>query len=95
MLFESLQGGRDFAERPDFYLPYEGAAALKSLPPAKPLAAFLQKHPEQQDAARTLALEKGGDIVKWLYLPVVGRQDWIAVLNQQGQIQGFLPGDGF
>ena len=31
VLFESVQGGRDYAERPEFYLPYEGEAALKSL----------------------------------------------------------------
>ena len=62
VLFESLQGGRDYAERPEFYLPYEGAAALKSLQRAKPLAVFLQKQPDQHDAARKLALEKGAEM---------------------------------
>ena len=95
VMFESLQGGRDYGERPEFYLPYEGVAALKSLNRAKPLAVFLEKHPGQQDAAHQLALEKGADLAQWRYLPVVGRQDWIAVLDHQGQIQGFLPGDGF
>ena len=95
VLFESVQGGRDYAERPEFYLPYESEAALKSLKRAKPLATFLQKQPDQQDAARKLALEKGADIAEWFYLPVIARQDWVAVLDKQGQIQGFLPGDGF
>lgn len=95
VLFESVQGGRDFGERPEFYLPYEGAAALKSLVRAQPLAVFLQKQPDQQDAARKLALEKGADLAQWRYLPVMARQDWVAVLDQQGQIQGFLRGDGF
>lgn len=95
VMLESVQGGRDYAERPEFYLPYEGAAALKSLQRAKPLAVFLQKHPAQQAAAQTLAAEKGVDMAQWLYLPVVARQDWVAVLNKQGQIQGFLKGDGF
>lgn len=95
VLFESVQGGRDFGERPEFYLPYEGAAALKSLARAQPLAVFLQKQPDQQDAARKLALEKGADMAQWRYLPVIARQDWVAVLDQQGQIQGFLRGDGF
>ena len=95
VLFESVQGGRDYAERPEFYLPYEGAAALKSLERAQPLAVFLQKQPDQQDAARKLALEKGADMAQWRYLPVIARQDWVAVLDQQGQIQGFLRGDGF
>lgn len=95
VMFESVQGGRDFAERPEFYLPYEGAAALKSLQRAKPLAVFLQKQPAQEGAAKALAAEKGADLAQWLYLPVVARQDWIAVLDKQGQIQGFLKGDGF
>ncbi len=56
---------------------------------------FLQKQPDQQDAAQKLAAEKGADMAQWLYLPVVARQDWIAVLDKQGQIQGFLLGDGF
>ena len=62
VMAESVQGGRDYAERPEFYLPYEGAAALKSLALAQPLAVFLQKQPDQQAAARKLALEKGIDL---------------------------------
>lgn len=95
VLFESVQGGRDYAERPEFYLPYEGAAALKSLQRAKPLSVFLQKQPSQKIVAEALAAEKGAEITQWLYLPVVARKDWVAVLDKQGQIQGFLKGDGF
>ncbi len=95
VLFESVQGGRDYAERPEFYLPYEGAAALKSLKHAKPLAVFLQKYPDQQADAQALAVKQGGNLSQWLYLPVIARQDWVAVLDNQGQIQGFLKGDGF
>jgi hypothetical protein len=95
VLFESVQGGRDYGERPEFYLPYEGAAALKSLQRAKPLSVFLQKQPGQQEAARKLALEKGGDMGRWVYLPVMARQDWVALLDEKGTIVGFLKGDGF
>ena len=94
VLFASIKGGRDYAERPEFYLPYE-AAALKSIRLAKPLIRFLKIHPEQQGTANKLENEKSADLTQWLYLPVVGRQDWIAVINNQGQIQGFLKGDGF
>ena len=95
VMMESVQGGRDYAERPEFYLPYEGAAALKSLQRAKPLVVFLQKYPDQQEAARKLAIEKNANIAQWQYLPVVARRDWVAILDKQGQIQGFLRGDGF
>ena len=95
VLFESVQGGRDYGERAEFYLPYEGEAALKSLRRAKPLRMYLQKYPEQEVAARAFGDGKNGDIAQWLYLPVVARQDWIAVLNDKGVIMGFLKGDGF
>ena len=95
VLFESVQGGRDYAERAEFYLPYEGEAALKSLRRAKPLSVFLQKQPTQEAAASALLAEKRLDMNQLHYLPVVGRQDWVAVLDAQGQIQGFLKGDGF
>jgi hypothetical protein len=95
VMFDALVGGPDYAERPEFYLPYEGTAALKSIRRAKPLLTFLQKRPEQEGPAQKLAADKGADLTQWLYLPVVARQDWVAVLDKQGQIQGFLRGDGF
>jgi hypothetical protein len=95
VMMESLQGGRDYAYRPGFYLPYEGANAIKSLRSAKPLEVFLSKQPSQSSAASALAKQKGADISQWLYVPVVARQDWVAILNRQGLIEGFLPGDGF
>lgn len=95
VLLESVEGGRDYAERPDFYLPYDAAAALKSLKRAKPLSVFLQKQPSQQAAAQTLANEKNVALSELWYLPIMARQDWVAVLNKQGHIQGFLKGDGF
>ena len=95
VMTESIQGGRDYAQRPEFYMPYEGAAATKSLQRAKPLSVFLQKQPAQENAAKELAVKKSMDMAQWLYLPVTGRQDWVAILDKQGQIQGFLKGDGF
>jgi hypothetical protein len=95
VMFESVQGGRDYALRPEFYIPYEGAAAAKSLTRAKPLDKFLVKYPEQKSAAQALAIQKGVDLAQWQYVPVIARQDWIAILGKQGQIEGYLKGDGF
>lgn len=95
VLRESILGGRDYAERPEFYIPYNYANALKSLTYAKPLLVFLQKRPDQSASAQKLALDKKADLSHWLYLPIVARQDWVAVLDNNGQIQGFLEGDGF
>ena len=95
VLFAALAGGRDYAERPEFYLPYEGEAAQKTLIKASPLALFLERYPGQVDAAHAIALKQGGDLSKWLTLPVIARQDWVVVLDENGQLRGFLEGDGF
>lgn len=95
VMFDAIQGGPDYGERPDFFVPYEGEVALKSLQRAKPLAPFLQKYPDQQAEAQALAAAQKADLAQWVYVPVMGRQDWVALLDAQGQVQGFLRGDGF
>jgi hypothetical protein len=95
VLFEAAVGGRDYAARPEFYIPYVGDVALSSVQRAKPLSAFLARYPTQLAAAKDLAALKSEDMAAWLYVPVLGRQDWVAIVNKQGQVQGFLPGDGF
>lgn len=95
VLFESIQGGRDYGERPDFYVPYEGGAALKSLKHARPLETFLQKYPLQRTSAQEFASKAGLRLELLLYLPVVARQEWIAILDDKGMVIGFLKGDGF
>ena len=95
VMFESLEGGRDYAERPEFYLPFEGKNALRSLKRAKPLSLFLEQHADQSSAAKKVANEAKKEVARLFYLPVMARQDWVAVLDDKGQIQGFLKGDGF
>ncbi len=93
--FESVQGGRDYAERPDFYRSYDSTARSQALARAKPISAFLSNYPGQQSGAARLAAKGKTEISRLKYLPVVARQDWIAVLDEKGEIQGFLKGDGF
>ena len=88
VLFESLQGGRDFGERPEFYQKYEGDVAKKSMLRARRLEHFSNV----SDAKKEYGAE---DIKNLYYLPVVARQDWIAVLDINGNILGFLKGNGF
>ena len=95
ILFAAATGGRDYGARPDFYIPYDSVAGEAALRRAKPLTAFLEKQPLQQDTAKKLAINKGATVEQWFYLPVVGREDWVAILDKRGQIQGFLKGDGF
>ena len=95
VMVESLSGGPDYGERPDFYLPYEGDNALNSLKRAKALSLFLTMHVDQLTNAQIIIKTQNTNLEKLFYLPVVARQDWVAVLDEKGQILGFLKGDGF
>lgn len=95
VLFEAATGGRDYAERPEFYVAYRNEVLTQVLGHLKPLSDFLKKRPDQSSAAQKLAIEKNIDLSQLMYLPVIARRDWVAVLDKQGQIQGFLKGDGF
>lgn len=95
VLLESVAGGRDYAERPTFYIPYTSAPANKLLVRARPLLLFIQKHPTQREEVLRMFDKNSGDIDRLLYLPVVARQDWIAILDKEARIKGFVKGDGF
>jgi hypothetical protein len=95
VLFESIAGGHDYGERPEFYLAYEGVNAQKSLMRAKPISTFLEKYPDQSKAMYALvaSMKTGQD--ELMYLPIVARRPWIAILDKKGMVVGYLPGDGF
>lgn len=95
VLFSALGGGRDYAERPDFYIPYTDEAALQAHRRANKLDYFLQKYPQYSTEAEKIALKTGGSKETLVYLPITGRQDWIAVLNSKASIVGYMKGDGF
>lgn len=96
VMFESLAGGRDYAQRPEFYVPYDTAYQAKALARARPLAAFVARYPGTADAAGQLLRPHRVAPDQALFLPVLHRQDWVAVLDPATAcILGFLPGDGF
>jgi hypothetical protein len=95
VMFESIQGGRDFGERPSFYVAYDAAQAAKAYAKAKPLENFAKKHPSKQAEIDKLQAQAGADAKLLRYLPIIARQDWVAVLNPQGAIVGYVQGDGF
>jgi hypothetical protein len=103
VMFESVQGGRDYGERPGFYVAYDAAQAAKTYAKAKPLENLLKKFPAKQadiaklqtQSAANTATNTAASLAQWRYLPVLARQDWVAVLNEHGQIVGYVQGDGF
>lgn len=95
VLFESLQGGRDYAERPEFYAAYAERSANKSLEKSKKLLDFVWKYPGLNAWAKSYAQAKNVPVELIRYLPVMAREDWIAILDQDGYVADFVKGDGF
>lgn len=95
VMLESIAGGRDYAQRPEFYRPYDAAYQAKVLARAKPLQSFVQRFPEVAQEAVNLVKAKGVSLENALFLPVLHKQEWVAVMDGQAHILGFLPGDGF
>lgn len=95
VLFDSVGGGRDYSQRPEFYVPYDAAYQSKALARAKPLQPFIDKYPDTRNDVNAVLRRHGIALADALFLPVRHRQDWIAVLDKSAHILGFLPGDGF
>lgn len=95
VLFESIQGGRDYAERPEFYVPYSDKIASEALIKAKPLSYFLAKHLEMHEWAEGYSAAGGLSIDKIKYLPIIAKNDWIAILDSSGHVIEFVKGEGF
>jgi hypothetical protein len=95
VMFDAIKGGRDYAERPEFYVPYVGDTALKSLVKSKPISVFLARYPKQTQNVQNIATGAKLDLAELHYVPVIARQDWIALIGPQGQLAGFVKGDGF
>ncbi|WP_418648403.1 hypothetical protein ACNQFN_07280 [Thauera butanivorans] len=95
VMLESVLGGRDYSQRPEFYVPYDAAYQAKALARAKPLRAFIARYPATAGDAAGLLNGYGVTADDVLFLPVLHRQDWVAVLDRSAGILGFLPGDGF
>ncbi len=95
VMFESVQGGRDYGERPDFYVSYNVTQAEKAYSKAKLFDSFAQKHSNKKAEIDALNAQAGADAKLLRYLPIVARQDWVAVLNPKGEIISYLQGDGF
>ena len=88
VMFESVMGGRDYAERADFFVEYNRENIEKYLKNAKSISLYLNKYPDKK-----AGVDNVKNAVK--YFPVIARKDWVALIDEVGNVQGFLPGDGF
>lgn len=95
VMLESTFGGRDYSQRPEFYIPYGLAYLPKAMARAKPLESFLKQYPESSGEVADLLHKHDLAIGKAVFLPVLHKQEWIAVLDPSAKIIGFVAGDGF
>lgn len=95
VMLESTFGGRDYSQRPEFYIPYELAYRPKAMARAKPMESFLKRYPESSSEVADLLRKHDLAISNAVFLPVLHKQEWIAVLDPSAKIIGFVAGDGF
>jgi hypothetical protein len=95
VLFESMYGGRDYAQRPEYYVPFDSSYQQALISRSKSLDSFTKHFPTQTIEATEMARSSGVSVSQMRFLPVLHKQEWIAVLKPTGEIAGFLPGDGF
>lgn len=95
ILFDAMRGGRDYSQRPDFYLPYDDAYGPRVLQRARPLTGLIEKNPDLKSRADAILASSGTNSSQARYVPVVHRQDWVAIVDSRGRILGFVKGDGF
>ena len=95
VMLDSVFGGRDYSQRPEFYVPYDAIYREKVQTRTQKLKIFVERYPESMGAAHEVLKKKGVALEAALYLPVLHKQEWIAILDPSADILGFIPGDGF
>jgi hypothetical protein len=95
ILFEAMQGGRDFAQRPDFYLPYDDAYAPVVLSRSKSLVALVEMFPALNLEIEGILKQAGVPMSTAWYVPVVHRQNWVAIVDARAKILGYVRADTF
>lgn len=95
VMLDVLMGGRDYSQRPEFYTPYDIDYKPKALAKAKPLQAFTDHYPAAWSEAADILKRANVPLEQARFLPVLHKQEWVAVMDAQARIIGFLPGDGF
>lgn len=93
-LWMAIEKGFDMGQRPIFWVPYdEGRSA--ALARARPVKLLLDQYPVMAKEYTAELVAAGAKPDQARFLPVVARSDWVAVLGEDGEIQCFLPVNGF
>lgn len=87
--------GVDTSQRPKFWVPYGEERRKEAVAAARTLAALGKQYPEGVREIEDFALQSNVDAGDLRFLPVIARKDAVVVINQAGDVLGFLPYDGF
>ncbi len=92
----AIVGGVDTSQRPKFWILYGVEERKAAREAARPMPTLLQQYPADVEAIRKELRIMGfeQEEVAW-FLPVRARADAVAVLNNDGEVAGFLMLDGF
>lgn len=92
-LFKGV-AGVDIGERPLFWQPYAMSRA-NAVARSRPLATLKTRYPNAVADIDARVADMSSDTSAPRFLPVVARGDWVAVIDQTGNVLGYLPYDGF
>jgi hypothetical protein len=91
---EEALNGIDIGQRPERWQPYaESREAILS--DAKPVADLLRRHEGHRQELLDRLAAQGLDPARSRFLPIVARGEWVALLDERGEIVGYAPFDGF
>ena len=86
--------GLDIGSRPLFWQPYD-LSRSDAVARSRPLAALIKQYPNAAEAIAGRVAAMTADPSTARFLPVVARGDWVAVMDETGNVMGYLPFDGF
>lgn len=94
-LTAAIFDGVDTSQRPGFWIPYDAAVRDTSLKIARPVTVLLDRYAGDRDQLLAELGLMGVSVNEARFLPVRARVDAVAILDQQGELAGFLLKDGF
>ena len=92
-LFLGVQG-IDIGVRPNFWQPYEQSRA-DVLKAARPLSVLLKQYPDRTESIRQRLADIGEVEQRTMFVPVLARGDWVALIREDASVIDFENVDGF
>lgn len=92
-IFMALNGV-DLADRPQYWQPYSDSVP-EVLAKSRPLSALLNHDAARAPKFRDALSQMNVEVATARFMPLVGRTDWVIVLDARGTVCGHLKADGF